>query len=196
MWPFSVAYRLEIIYDNVMRWTLLQHADFSDQRKPNWHPIKRAYTLTTYPKNRTGQRKMDNQASHICYAGVSASELNCHDQGLPGGAVVKGAVLQRQLCHQRLWVGAQALLQPAATGRSVGRRTIGPASSGLGTCLAGRDILDSSRTSDSCGDTFWTFFFLVQSGPALISTSTDIGPKTNHRWSNRLCLIQIWCNLD
>ena len=25
-------------------------------------------------------------------------------EGLPGGAVVKGAVLQRQLCHQRLWV--------------------------------------------------------------------------------------------
>ena len=29
--------------------------------------------------------------------------------GLPGGAVVKGAVLQRQLCHQRPWVRAQAL---------------------------------------------------------------------------------------
>ena len=54
-----------------------------------------------------------------------------HSEGLPGGAVVKGAVLQRQLCHQRLWVRAQALSQPAATGRSVGRRTIGLASSGL-----------------------------------------------------------------
>jgi hypothetical protein len=30
--------------------------------------------------------------------------------GLSGGAVIKGAVLQRQLCHQRLWVRAQALL--------------------------------------------------------------------------------------
>jgi hypothetical protein len=28
---------------------------------------------------------------------------------LPGGVVVKGAVLQRQLCHQRLRVRAQAL---------------------------------------------------------------------------------------
>ena len=55
-----------------------------------------------------------------------------HQIGLPGGAVVKGAVLQCQLCHQRLWVGAQALSQPAATGRSVGWRTIGLASSGWG----------------------------------------------------------------
>ena len=31
------------------------------------------------------------------------------EQGLPGGAVVKGAVLQRQLCHQSPWVRAQAL---------------------------------------------------------------------------------------
>ena len=51
---------------------------------------------------------------------------------LPGGAVVKGAVLQRQLCHQRPWVCAQALSQPGATGRSVGRHPIGIASSGLG----------------------------------------------------------------
>ena len=29
--------------------------------------------------------------------------------GLPGVAVVKGAVLQRQLYHQRLWVRTQAL---------------------------------------------------------------------------------------
>ena len=48
------------------------------------------------------------------------------DRGLSGGAVVKGAVL---LCHQSPWVRAQALSQPAA---SVGRRTIGLASSGLG----------------------------------------------------------------
>ena len=51
---------------------------------------------------------------------------------LPGGKVVKGAVLQRQLSHQRPWVCAQALSQLAATGRSLGRRTIGLASSGLG----------------------------------------------------------------
>ena len=36
------------------------------------------------------------------------------------------------VCHQRLWVRAQALSQPAATGRSLGRLTIGLASSGLG----------------------------------------------------------------
>ena len=36
--------------------------------------------------------------------------LKIHPQlGLPGGAVVKGAVLQRQLCHQSPWVRAQAL---------------------------------------------------------------------------------------
>ena len=49
--------------------------------------------------------------------------------------MVKGALLQRQLCHQRLWVRAQALLLPAATGRSVGQRTIGQASSGFGRAL-------------------------------------------------------------
>uniref|UniRef100_A0A673WEN0 Uncharacterized protein n=1 Tax=Salmo trutta TaxID=8032 RepID=A0A673WEN0_SALTR len=37
-----------------------------------------------------------------------------------------------KLCQQRFWVRAQALSEPAATGRSMGRRTIGPASSGLG----------------------------------------------------------------
>ena len=58
--------------------------------------------------------------------------LKKHELCLLGGAVVKGAVLQRQLCHQRLWVRAQALSQPVMTGRSVGRRTIGTASSGLG----------------------------------------------------------------
>ena len=43
------------------------------------------------------------------------------------------------------------LSQPAATGRPMGRRTIGPVSSGLGEGLAGRDVLVPSRTSDSCG---------------------------------------------
>ena len=37
------------------------------------------------------------------------SDLERGDSGLPGGAVVKGAVLQRQLCHQSPWVRAQAL---------------------------------------------------------------------------------------
>ena len=62
--------------------------------------------------------------------------------------MVKGAVLQRQLCHQRLWVRAQALSQPAVTGRSVGRRT---SVVRVREGLAGRDIVVSLRTSDSCG---------------------------------------------
>jgi hypothetical protein len=37
------------------------------------------------------------------------------------------------------------------TGRPVGRRTIGPALSGLGEGLADRDVLVPSRSSDSCG---------------------------------------------
>ena len=48
--------------------------------------------------------------------------------------------------------GSKAVpLEPAATGRPMGRRTIDPVSSGLGEGLAGRDILVSSHTSDSCG---------------------------------------------
>jgi hypothetical protein len=39
--------------------------------------------------------------------------------------------------------------QPAVTGSPIGRRTIGPASSGLGEGLAGRILLDSPRSSDS-----------------------------------------------
>ena len=38
---------------------------------------------------------------------ISMTEFK--ESGLPGGAVVKGAVLQRQLCHQSPWVRAQAL---------------------------------------------------------------------------------------
>uniref|UniRef100_A0A8C7KG20 Coenzyme Q8B n=1 Tax=Oncorhynchus kisutch TaxID=8019 RepID=A0A8C7KG20_ONCKI len=53
----------------------------------------------------------------------------CYRTSLPGGAVVKGAVLQRQLCHQRLGSRPGSV----ATGRSVGRRTIGLAQSGLGS---------------------------------------------------------------
>ena len=45
----------------------------------------------------------------------------------------------------------QALLQLAATGRAMGRHTIGPASYGLGEGLAGRDVLVPLRTSDSSG---------------------------------------------
>ena len=53
----------------------------------------------------------------------------------------RGTASQRQLCHQRLWVRAQALSQPAATGRSVGRRIIGLAASGLGKVwLVGRSL--------------------------------------------------------
>ena len=48
-------------------------------------------------------------------------------------------------------VRVQALLQPTVTGRLMGRRTIGPASSGLGEGVAGRDVLVPSRTSDTCG---------------------------------------------
>ena len=43
------------------------------------------------------------------------------------------------------------LLQRAATGRPMGRCTIGPLSSRLGDGLAGRDVLVPSRTSDSRG---------------------------------------------
>ena len=38
-----------------------------------------------------------------------------------------------------------------AVGRDRGRRTTGPASSGLGEGLAGKNVLVPSRTSDSCG---------------------------------------------
>ncbi|XP_064862592.1 transmembrane ascorbate-dependent reductase CYB561 isoform X1 [Oncorhynchus nerka] len=43
------------------------------------------------------------------------------------------------------------LSQSATTGRPMGRRTIGPESSGLGEGLAGRDVPVPSCTSDSCG---------------------------------------------
>jgi hypothetical protein len=65
--------------------------------------------------------------------------------GLPSGAVL--AVPLETL------VQIQALSQPATTGRPMGRRTICPASSGLGEGLAGRDVLVPSPTSDSCGRT-------------------------------------------
>jgi hypothetical protein len=44
----------------------------------------------------------------------------------------------------------------------MGRSTIGPALSGLGEGLAGRDILVPSRTSDSCG------------GPGAVHTDTVV----------------------
>ena len=40
---------------------------------------------------------------------VVESVFEIHCWGLPGDAVVKGAVLQCQLCHQSPWVRAQAL---------------------------------------------------------------------------------------
>jgi hypothetical protein len=48
---------------------------------------------------------------HIMVIEVSVIVLHQNGQfrGLADGAVVKGTVLQRQLCHQRLWVCAQAL---------------------------------------------------------------------------------------
>ena len=46
-------------------------------------------------------------------------------------------------------VRSQAVSQPAATVRPMRRRTIGPASSGLGDGLAGRDFLVPSCCSDS-----------------------------------------------
>ena len=48
-------------------------------------------------------------------------------------------------------VRIQAVSQPAVARTPIGRRTIGPASSGLGEGLAGIDVLVPSRTSDSCG---------------------------------------------
>ena len=48
-------------------------------------------------------------------------------------------------------VRVQALSQLATSGRPMGRRTIGPASSGLGEGLAGRDVHVPLRSSDSCG---------------------------------------------
>jgi hypothetical protein len=46
----------------------------------------------------------------------------------------------------------QAVSQLAKTGRPMRRRTISPASPGLGEGLACRDILVPSRSSDSCGE--------------------------------------------
>jgi hypothetical protein len=64
--------------------------------------------------------------------------------------VAKGAVLQRQLCHQRLGLRPGSIV----TGRD--REVHGvalnwPSVVRVREGLAGRDILASSRTSDSCG---------------------------------------------
>ena len=67
------------------------------------------------------------------------------------GAQWSRALHRSASCATRDWVRAQALSQPAANGRSVGRRTIGLASSGLGRDWSVWDLLVSSRTSDSCG---------------------------------------------
>jgi hypothetical protein len=47
------------------------------------------------------------------------------------------------------WVRSQAVSQPGLTRRTMRRRTIGPASSGLGEGLAGWDVLVPSRSSNS-----------------------------------------------
>jgi hypothetical protein len=46
----------------------------------------------------------------------------------------------------------QAVTQPATTGKPMGRRTIGPDSSGLREGLASRDVLVPSHSSDCCGE--------------------------------------------
>jgi hypothetical protein len=48
-------------------------------------------------------------------------------------------------------VHVQVVSQPAATGRPIGLRTIGPALFGLGEGLAGRDVPVPSHTSDFFG---------------------------------------------
>ena len=104
---------------------------------------EQAHTLLRQEKPADGRHCVETSSQ---YANVQNAQNR-----LTGGAVVKGAVLQRQLCHQRLWVRTQALSQPAVTGRSVGRRTNWPSVVRVREGLVGRDILVSSRTSDSCG---------------------------------------------
>ncbi|CDQ69348.1 unnamed protein product [Oncorhynchus mykiss] len=71
-------------------------------------------------------------------------------QGLPGGAVVKGAVLQRQLCHQSL--GSRPGSVVTGRDREVRGATHNwPSVVRVREGLVGRDVLVSSRTSDSCG---------------------------------------------
>ena len=48
-----------------------------------------------------------------------------------------------------LWDRSQTVSQPAAIGRPMRGRTIGPASSGLREVLAGRDVLVPSSSSNS-----------------------------------------------
>jgi hypothetical protein len=67
----------------------------------------------------------------------------------------------------------------------MGRRTIGPASSGLGEGLAGKDVLVPSRTSDSCG------------GPGAVHTDTvascTVFPPTH--WCGWLLGVKKQCGL-
>ena len=62
--------------------------------------------------------------------------------GLPGGAVVKGAVLQRQLCHQSPGFAPRLWRNRPHNWPSVARVREG---------LIGRGVPVSSRTSDPCG---------------------------------------------
>ena len=66
--------------------------------------------------------------------------------------MVSGTASQLLAVPLEILVRVQALSQPAVTGRPMGWRTIGPASSRLGERLACRDILVPSCSSDSyCG---------------------------------------------
>ena len=65
---------------------------------------------------------------------VPRGDQRASSQGLPSGTAVLEASLQ-------IRVRFQTVSQPSATRRPMRRRTIGPASSGLGETLAGRDVL-------------------------------------------------------
>ena len=64
--------------------------------------------------------------------------------------MVKGAVLQRQLCHQRLDSRLGSVV-PSRDREVHGVLHNWPSVGRVRAGLAGRDVLVSSRTSDSCG---------------------------------------------
>ena len=72
-------------------------------------------------------------------------------QGCNSGRASRVAQWSKALHRWRFWVRVQALSQPSATGRPMGRRTISPASSGVRARLAGREVLVPSCSSDLCG---------------------------------------------
>ena len=65
--------------------------------------------------------------------------------------MVKGDVLQRQLCHQRLLVFSPGSVAAGRDREVHGATHNWPSIVRVKEGLAGRDILVSSRTSDSCG---------------------------------------------